>query len=74
MKRRDPTRIELKLDDIHEYDQMKRDMEMHKKSSGENDPMDASFNGAAGESVANNSKSRTEIVHKRIGFDPTPKL
>ena len=27
MKRRDPTRIELKLDDIQEYEQMKRDLE-----------------------------------------------
>ena len=33
MKRRDPTRIELKLEDIQEYEQMKRDLEIMKKAS-----------------------------------------
>ena len=35
MKRRDPTRIELKLDDIQEYEQMKRDLEAKKNEETE---------------------------------------
>ena len=68
MKRRDPTRIELKLDDIQEYEQMKRELELKNKKIN---PLDdaASNNGAE----TNGAKSRSEIIHKRIGYDPTPK-
>lgn len=71
MKRRDPTRIELKLDDIQEYEQMKREIEMKKNPA--NDTNNVSMDTANGD--ANNAgKSRTEIIHKRIGYDPTPKM
>ena len=33
MLRRKPTRIELKLDDIEEYEQLKKERELEKKSS-----------------------------------------
>ena len=42
MKRRDPTRIELKLDDIQEYEQMKRELEKNKATNESNTEMQES--------------------------------
>lgn len=76
MKRRDPTRIELKLDDIQEYEQMKRDIEQKGKQADDtNTEMQGSTTGGGAE--ANNAggpKSRTETIHRRIGYDPAPKM
>jgi len=64
MLRRPPTRVELKLDDLNEYDAMKRALEDEKKKKKEN-------NGGGGE--GSNAKSRAEIVQQRIGYDPSSK-
>lgn len=75
MIRRDPTRIELKLEDIQEYEQMKRKMEEEKKQKSTGSPMDAS--GAIAPDAADHpltSKTKTEIIHERIGYDPAPKI
>jgi len=75
MKRRDPTRIELKLDDIQEFEQMKRQLEMHKnnsKNGGGTEDKNLDIE-AQGES-ASGQIPRTEIVHRRIGYDPQPKM
>ena len=76
MKRRDPTRIELKLDDIQEYEQMKRDLEQKGKQADDtNTEMQGSTTGGGAEAnIAGGAKSRTETVHRRIGYDPAPKM
>ena len=76
MKRRDPTRIELKLDDIQEYEQMKRDLEQKGgKADDANSEMQESTSGNGAEAnIAGGAKSRTETIHRRIGYDPAPKM
>ena len=69
MKRRDPTRIELKLDDIQEYEHMKRKNENQNAKKSENN----------GVSVLNDvtetiEKTRSEVIRSRIGYDPTPRM
>jgi anaphase-promoting complex subunit 12 len=75
MLRRKLTRIELKLDDLDEWNTMKREKEMEKrlqnlsKGNGNGaDPSDSPMfdNG-------DNSKSKKEVIHERIGYDPRPK-
>ena len=72
MKRRDPTRIELKLDDIQEYEQMKRELEKGKADES-NTEMQESTSGNGAESTAG-AQSRVETIHRRIGYDPAPKM
>jgi anaphase-promoting complex subunit 12 len=74
MIRRDPTRIELKLEDIQEYEQMKRKMEEEKKQKSNGSPMEASGAIAPDADQHVTSKTRTEIIHERIGYDPAPKI
>ena len=76
MIRRTPTRIELKLEDIAEYEQIKREAEA-KKSMAKNNllgssPIQSSVNHQEPIAPAM-SKLDTATVHHRIGFDPTPK-
>ena len=75
MIRRDPTRIELTLDDIQEYHlRVKQEAEAKRTSSkmgGANNVLDRSVSGEGGATVA--AKIRTETVHERIGYNPTPR-
>jgi len=75
MIRRTPTRIELKLEDISEYEQLKREAEAKRATSKHN------LLGALKEEASNNepiapahTKADIATMHQRIGFDPTPKL
>jgi len=77
MIRRTPTRIELKLEDISEYEQLKREAEAKRATSKHNllgsSPLkeEASNN----EPIAPaHTKADIATMHQRIGFDPTPKL
>lgn len=72
MIRRNPTRIELKLDDIQEYEQIKREMDA-KKLAAKNNLLGASPSGP-GHEVGPTAKTNTEIIHERIGYDPKPKV
>lgn len=82
MIRRTPTRIELKLEDISEYEQQKREAEAKKAMAKHNllgsSPITAPVSGpgvGAGEMVAPPpTKPDLATVHSRIGYDPTPKL
>lgn len=70
MKRREQTRIELKLDDIQEYEAMKRKNESTstlkmKHENGIN---------ALLEAAEVTEKNRAEVIRSRIGFDPTPRM
>ena len=77
MIRRTPTRIELKLEDITEYEQIKRETEAKKAMTKNNllgsSPIQSSSQQL--EAIAPSIlKPDTATVHQRIGFDPTPKL
>ena len=74
MKRRDPTRIELKLDDIQEYEQMKRELEKNKAADESNTEMQESNSGNGPDSNGAGIQSRAETIHRRIGYDPAPKM
>jgi len=59
MFRRNPTRIELKLEDQTEYDQMKKEMDEKKRGK------DIGINTEANQSSSNVKK---QTVQERIGF------
>ncbi|VDI35296.1 anaphase-promoting complex subunit 12 [Mytilus galloprovincialis] len=68
MLRRNPTRIEVKLDDLEEYNQMKKDKELEQAkqrlaSSDCHTPTHDSIM---------DTRTRTEMIHERIGYDPKP--
>lgn len=66
MLRRDPTRIELKLIDIEkEYEVMKKEKEQEKSKILTEFPTNLD--------TPTTFKSKTEIIHERIGYDPKPK-
>ncbi len=74
--RRDPTRIEVKLEDIQEYEQMKREMESKKNKifGTDTDNSPTAEEAKANDDKEASEKSRTEMIHRRIGFDPTPRV
>ncbi|NXN26189.1 CDC26 protein, partial [Nycticryphes semicollaris] len=75
MLRRKPTRLELKLDDIEEFESIRKDLESRKKQRDESEVA------AAGEEVAAaaamtlgaDHKSREQMINDRIGYKPQPK-
>lgn len=87
MLRRNPTRIELKLEDIKEYETMKTEklkqtgpkpMSLECASSG--DPCEGAtampgpaVPGASGTDLKTKAQLTLEI-HERIGYDPKPQL
>ncbi|TSL28224.1 Anaphase-promoting complex subunit CDC26 [Bagarius yarrelli] len=72
MLRRKPTRLELKLDDIEEFESVKKELESRKKQRDDVDvvvtpnEMSSSVGGSDG-------KSREQTIHERIGYKPHPK-
>lgn len=64
MLRRNPTRIELKLDDISEFNEMRE--ELNKKE------LKVNIQNFASSSTMTAAKSRQEI-HDRIGYVPHPR-
>jgi len=79
MIRRDPTRIELTLDDIQEYHmKVKQENEAKRtasKTANSTNVLDSSTTGDTNSHAGNVPimKSRTENVHERIGFNPMPR-
>ena len=80
MIRRPPTRIEMKLEDIHEYEKVKREADAARRAASK--AAAAATTPAAGGSSAEGAAAKTkrEIIQERIGFvqlgskhDPTPK-
>ncbi|KAL8595956.1 hypothetical protein ACOMHN_018268 [Nucella lapillus] len=72
MLRRTPTRIEVKIDDLEEFNAVKkaRDLELKQRKVAVE-----TLSGASGVAVTPEvvgSKSRTDVVHQRIGYDPKP--
>ena len=70
MIRRDPTRIELKLDDIQEFDRRKKELEAERIKRGLIQPPAQGHLAEA----EDQKKSRSEMIHARIGYDPAPKV
>jgi hypothetical protein len=73
MIRRDPTRIELKLDDIQEFERRKQDLEAERIKAGHVLPLAQNHQKQSAE-IDDPKKTRSEMIHARIGFDPTPKI
>jgi len=64
MLRRNPTRIELKLNDIEkEYEVIKKEQEAERNKAA----------ASSSDMTPNILKTKTEIIHERIGYDPKPK-
>uniref|UniRef100_A0A493TGX4 Anaphase-promoting complex subunit CDC26 n=1 Tax=Anas platyrhynchos platyrhynchos TaxID=8840 RepID=A0A493TGX4_ANAPP len=70
MLRRKPTRLELKLDDIEEFEGVRKDLEV-RAAAGE----EAAAAAAAATALAlgTEHKSREQLVNERIGYKPQPK-
>ncbi|NWT42979.1 CDC26 protein, partial [Chroicocephalus maculipennis] len=75
MLRRKPTRLELKLDDIEEFESIRKDLESRKKQREEADAAAAGEEAAAAAAMAlgTDHKSREQMINDRIGYKPQPK-
>ncbi|NXN14645.1 CDC26 protein, partial [Indicator maculatus] len=77
MLRRKPTRLELKLDDIEEFESIRKDLESRKKQREEVEAAavgeEAAVAAAAAIALATDHKSREQIINDRIGYKPQPK-
>ncbi|NXT34913.1 CDC26 protein, partial [Pelecanoides urinatrix] len=72
MLRRKPTRLELKLDDIEEFESIRKDLESRKKQR-EDAEVAAAGEEAAAIALGGDHKSREQIINDRIGYKPQPK-
>lgn len=68
MIRRSPTRIELKLDDIQEYESMRREQESRKEQHT------PSHSSSAETWASGIPKTKQELIHERIGYAPQPRM
>jgi anaphase-promoting complex subunit 12 len=70
MIRRNPTRIELKIEDIAEYNKLKAELEAKRATAKHN------LLGSSPIVEAAPAYGRPDVaaVHDRIGYDPKPKL
>ncbi|XP_064324879.1 anaphase-promoting complex subunit CDC26 [Phalacrocorax carbo] len=74
MLRRKPTRLELKLDDIEEFENIRKDLESRKKQREEAEAAAASEEAAAAAmALGTDHKSREQMINDRIGYKPQPK-
>ncbi|KAE8574112.1 hypothetical protein XENTR_v10024964 [Xenopus tropicalis] len=71
MLRRKPTRLELKLDDIEEFESIKKDLEGRKKQREEVDLSATETDAAV--ALSSDPKGREQSIHERIGYRPQPK-
>ncbi|XP_078686325.1 anaphase-promoting complex subunit CDC26-like [Branchiostoma floridae x Branchiostoma belcheri] len=80
MIKRKPTRIELKLDDLDEFEAVKKEVEERRKQRN-NELLGLGTQGQGegaaaattnGDSSPPSAKTKTDKIHERIGYDPTP--
>lgn len=62
MYRRQPTRIEVKMDDLQEYEALKKEWD-DKKTPHDKTP-----------DTASNTAASKPTVHERIGYKPEPRI
>uniref|UniRef100_A0A8C3UTP5 Anaphase-promoting complex subunit CDC26 n=1 Tax=Catharus ustulatus TaxID=91951 RepID=A0A8C3UTP5_CATUS len=67
MLRRKPTRLELKLDDIEEFESVRKELEV--RAGPDAGGSEAAAIGALG----TEHKSREQLINDRIGYKPQPK-
>ncbi|NWI19647.1 CDC26 protein, partial [Crypturellus soui] len=67
MLRRKPTRLELKLDDIEEFESIRKELESRKKQREE-----AAGGEEAAAALGAEHKSREQLISDRIGYKPQP--
>lgn len=67
MIRLNPTRLELRIEDLNEFSEIKNEFEATKKARDEKQKLNLF------PSMINNSKTKQETVQERIGFVPRPR-
>lgn len=67
MIRLNPTRLELRIDDLTEFSEIKNEFEAIKKARDEKQKS------LLGNNAVNNTKIKQEVVQERIGFIPRPR-
>ncbi|XP_025420444.1 anaphase-promoting complex subunit CDC26-like [Sipha flava] len=67
MIRLNPTRLELRIEDLNEFSEIKNEFEAFKKAKDEKQ------RNLLGTNVPTNSKTKQEAVQERIGFVPRPR-
>lgn len=71
MIRRCPTRIELKLEDLKEYESIKKEIEEAKKMQVKSTLGNTSLNNSSGTNpIGASLKDRQDIINERIGYCP----
>ncbi|XP_027606150.1 anaphase-promoting complex subunit CDC26 [Pipra filicauda] len=73
MLRRKPTRLELKLDDIEEFESVRKELEGRRKQRDEAAEAAAGGEEAAALALGTEHKSREQLINERIGYKPQPK-
>ncbi|NXC17523.1 CDC26 protein, partial [Corythaeola cristata] len=74
MLRRKPTRLELKLDDIEEFESIRKELESRKKQRERAEAaLAAAGEEAAAIALSADYKSREQLINDRIGYKPQPK-
>lgn len=67
MIRLNPTRLELRIEDLTEFSEIKNEFEAIKKARDEKQKS------LLGNNAVNNTKTKQEVVQERIGFIPRPR-
>uniref|UniRef100_A0A3P9MKH7 Anaphase-promoting complex subunit CDC26 n=1 Tax=Oryzias latipes TaxID=8090 RepID=A0A3P9MKH7_ORYLA len=70
MLRRKPTRLELKIDDMEEFEGVKKDLESGACSSS---VIGVDLTGGGASASASTVTSRVDLINERIGYKPHPK-
>ncbi|KAM4761272.1 anaphase-promoting complex subunit CDC26 [Cyanocitta cristata] len=74
MLRRKPTRLELKLDDIEEFESVRKELESRRKQRDEAEAAAGGEEAAAAiGALGTEHKSREQLINDRIGYKPQPK-
>ncbi|XP_059721217.1 anaphase-promoting complex subunit CDC26 [Haemorhous mexicanus] len=73
MLRRKPTRLELKLDDIEEFESVRKELESRRKQRDEAEAAADGEEAAAIGALGTEHKSREQLINDRIGYKPQPK-
>ncbi|XP_078812559.1 anaphase-promoting complex subunit CDC26 [Oryzias latipes] len=80
MLRRKPTRLELKIDDMEEFEGVKKDLEARKRQREEAESgacsssvIGVDLTGGGASASASTVTSRVDLINERIGYKPHPK-
>ncbi|CAN0349901.1 unnamed protein product [Lampetra fluviatilis] len=71
MIRRRPTRLELKLEDLEEFEAVKKEIEVRVLVPARRERLDTSAGGA--ETPTTSRDARQKSFNERIGYNPLPK-